>query len=175
MQAIGTYYSIEAQKAQAKSTASTLEYERSVAYFNARAAEDDAQQLLAAGRSERGRTGLRYRQLKASIRTRSAAAGIVGGVGSAAEVQASVEAANQIDQIQITRNAVRSSNQQRMRAVDLRGRGLLAGVSAANVRASAKTLNPWLGAATSLIGSGAQIAQTYATTERQNRYYSQKP
>jgi hypothetical protein len=159
--AIGAFYSVKSAQYQAKSQALSLEFQQSLSYINARAAERDAQQSLLAGQYEAGRAGLQYRQAVEASRTRQAAGGIQGGVGSAGEVTASIELAKQMDQIAITRNSVRAANAARTGRVSELNRAQMAGVSAENLRTTAGALNPGLAGATSLIGGAGRVARSH--------------
>jgi len=159
--AVGAYYSIKANQYQAESQALALDYQKSISQINARRAEREAQSLLASGQREKGMIGLRYRQAKEAMRTRQAAGGIHGGVGSAAETLASVELAKEIDQLAVTRNAVRAANASRTGRVNELARARMAGVSASNLRSSASAMSPALGGLSSLLGSGGHVARSW--------------
>jgi hypothetical protein len=159
-QTIGAYYAAQAQRYRARSERLNLEFQGSIADINARAAERDAQDLLAAGQLEKMSATLRYGAVKATSRARIAASGLQAGVGSAAEVQTSIEAAKEIDALTIDRNAVRAANASRMRAVNYRNEALLARVSARNVHDMAHSLSPAFAAFTSLLGSAGPLADS---------------
>lgn len=164
--AIGSYYAVQAQRYQLRSQALDLEFQGSIADINARAAEQDAQATLRAGQQQKALSTLRYGQAKAASRTRQAAAGVQAGVGSAGEVQASIEVAKELDSLTIERNAVRAAGASRTRAVNFQNQALLSRVSAANVRRTAGTLNPALAATTSLIGGAGQVASQWLYLDR---------
>jgi hypothetical protein len=172
--AVGAYYSVLGQRYQLRSQALSRDFEASIAGFNARAAERDAQALIQAGQQRKGLSTLRFGQLKAASRTRTAAAGVQAGVGSAAEVQASIEAVKEIDSLTIELNAVRAAGAARTRAVDFRNRALFARVSAANARRSAGALSPGLAAATSLLGGAGRVSSQFLDQERFNLLLQQR-
>lgn len=161
MSAIGSYYSAVSQRYAARSQALDLEFQGTMADLNARAAELEAQGLLEAGQLEKARVTQQYGALGSAVRVRQAAAGLQAGVGSAAEVQVSIEAAKEIDALTIERNAVRAAGVSRMRAVDFRNRALLARTSARSVRQMAGTISPGLAAFTSLLGGAGQVAPMF--------------
>jgi len=171
-QAIGAFYSAKSAQYQAKAAASTADFERSIANINARSAELEAESILTAGQREAGRLQLGYRETKGSQRVSQAAAGIQAGVGSAAEVQATTEIAKEIDSLAITANSVRAANAARARATEFRNRGLLAGVSAANLRGSAHSISPGLAAGTSLLGGAGTVASQWAASRKLDYLYS---
>ena len=169
LSAIGSYRAAESQRYQLESQALELELQGSLANLNARAAEQDAEAILEAGAREKGRTTLRFGQVKGAARARAAAAGIQAGVGSAAEVQVSIEAAKEIDSLTIERNAVRAAGAARLRGVNLRSQALLSRVGVQNLRRGARSLSPGLAAATSLTGSAATVTGQIL---QQNRFES---
>ena len=159
--ALGAYFSVKASQYQAEAQASSLDFQQTLSERNARAAERDAQATILAGQREAGRIGMRYRQMRGELRARQAAAGIQRGVGSAAELAASLEYANQADQLAITRSSVRAANAYRTRGVNAATRGRMQGVSAANLRASADSMSPWLAGGSSLLASGGRVAHSW--------------
>lgn len=164
--AVGNYYALKSQQYQLRSQALSLEYEQSMSALNARNAELDAQSILEAGEREHGQLTQQYGQAKASARVSQAASGVQAGVGSAAEVQASIDYAKEADTFAIDMNTLRAANARRTQAVDLQNRAALAGVSAANVRGAAGSINPFLGSAASLLGGAGQVAQSWAYSKR---------
>jgi hypothetical protein len=155
--AVGSFYSAKSQQNQLKSAALSADFEQSISNINARGAEQDADALIEAGHREAGRRSLVQAQQQGEAAVEQGAGGIVAGVGSAAEVQASIAFAGAQDQFDINMRAARAAGQARAQAVDQRNRGLMAGITAENLRASARTINPVLAAMTSLIGSGSSI------------------
>ena len=169
--AIGAFYSVQAAQYQAKAQASSLEFEQWMSNFNARSAEQAAQDELRAGQDKVGRVGLQYGQVKATVVAKQAARGIQGGVGSAKEIAASVDLSKELDQIAITKNSVVRANARREQATNLRNRGLLAGVSAQNLRRTAGAMMPALAGFTSLLGGASSVAQAWGTTQHRRRMY----
>lgn len=159
--AIGAFYGTQAQRYTLRSNALSLQFQASTAGLNAQLAEQEANVILQAGKQEKAFATLRFGQLKATSRATQAAAGVQAGVGSAGEVQASIELAKDIDALTIERNAVRAAGQARLRAVDFRNQASLARVSAANARRFSSTLSPGLAALTSLIGGSSQVASAF--------------
>lgn len=159
--AVGSFYAAKSQQYQLRSQALSLEFEQSLANLNARQAELDAHDILRAGQQEAGRVTLRAGLARGSTRASQSARGIVGGVGSAAEVVASGDLVKELDVHTINSNAVRAAGQARIRAVNARNRASLLGVSARNIRGTAGTINPGVAAFTSLLGSGASIGSQF--------------
>ncbi len=167
--AIGAYASANAQKHQLRSQASALEFQEQMSQINARAAENDAQAILKAGNEQIGLIGMRYAQEKASLRASTAARGVTLGEGNAAEVQASVSLARDIDIMTLRANSVREAGNARLRGVNARTEGTMAGVSASNLRATAGTINPLLQGHTTLLGA-APLAADYFGARSRRRY-----
>jgi hypothetical protein len=164
--AIGTYYAAKAQQYQLKSQALTLDYQKSLSQINARQSEFQAQSLLQAGERQAGQLTMRYGKAKGARRASTAAAGISMGVGSAAEVEASQDIAKETDVMTINANAVRASEEARMRGVGYSSQALMQGVSAQNLYGSADTISPFGSATSSLMGSATSIAGSYFKDKR---------
>lgn len=158
--AVGTYYEAKARQSELKSQALSMDFEQSMAAINARRMEVEAESILQAGRQQVGLSGLQWAQTRGANRARTGARGVQAGVGSAAEVTASIDYAAEVDKLTISANAVRAAGNARMGAVDQRNRGLLAGVSASNLRMTARGINPLSMAHTSLLASsGSALRQ----------------
>lgn len=164
--AIGTFYEARSAKNAFKAQALTLEFEQTQANANARLAEQDAQAEIQAGHDELARMTLAAGQEKASATVREAARGVVSGVGSAAEVQATRELMKQIDSMTINANATRAAGAMRIRGANMSGRAGLLGASAENARASGRLLRPGAAAGASLLSSAGPVASSAA------RYYA---
>ncbi len=164
MAAIGAYAAANAQKHQLRSQASALEFQAQMSQINARAAEDDAQAILAAGHKKIGLVGMRYAAEKAAMRASTAGRGITLGEGSDAEVQASVSLARDIDVMTLRADTIREAGNARLRGVNERSQASAAQVSAGNMRATAKSINPGLQANTTLLGGVPLVADYFTDT-----------
>mgnify|MGYP003132139393 CR=1 FL=1 len=169
--AIGAFYSIKSAQYQAKSQAMNLEFQATMADMNARAAENDAQNILRAGQQQAGQVGLQYRQLKSATRARRGGAGIQSGVGSAAEIDASIDYAKETDIISINMNTVRAAKGRRMQGVGMQTQASMGRLSASNMLASARSMNPGLAGFTSLLGGATGVASTWAQSRRDEQRY----
>ena len=163
--AVGAAFSAEAQKEQLKSQALNAEFAARMAELDARQADDDAMAILAAGRDEIGRLTLAAGQRKAKLKVSAAARGVVGNVGSAAEVLASEDIVKEQDVNKINANTIRAAGQARVRGVNAQNRSLLAGVSAGNLRRTAGTIRPVVAFSNSSLASAGQFADTYAGSQ----------
>jgi hypothetical protein len=159
--AIGSFYSAKSQQNNLKSQALTAEYEAGIAGLNARSSELDAQAALSAGQREAARIGLRAGQEEGAMRASIGASGTQAGVGSAAEELASAELMKQVDMLTSDVNAVRAAGAARMRGVGYLNEAAMDRTSANNLRRSARSINPYVAAGTSLLGSGGQLASTW--------------
>lgn len=167
--AIGAYASANAQKHQLRSQASSLEYQEQMSQLNARAAENDAQEILRAGNAQIGLIGMRYAQEKAALRASTASRGVVLGDGNAAEVQASISLARDIDIMTMRAQSIREAGNARLRGVNARAQGAAAGASAANMQATARSINPAMAAHTTLLGGAPAVASYFDPYGRRRR------
>jgi hypothetical protein len=113
---------------------------------------------------------MRYAQEKAAQRTSTAAGGVVVGTGSSAEALASTELAKKLDARAINLNSLGQVSAARARSVNASNESLLARASARNLSRSASTINPGLGALTSLIGSSGAVATQWVAGKRAELY-----
>ncbi len=182
-QAIGSYYGAKVQQSQLRAQSDTLRYQsqsqamslqfqKDMSLLNAELSEADAQQVLLAGEREAGQISRRYGRAKSSNRASMAARGIQLGEGSAAEVDASIELAKQVDMLTINANRTRAAAAARMQRVNYANQGLMSGVSASNVAAmgelsaanlasSADSISPFGQAFSSLLGNAGAVANTW--------------
>ena len=159
--AIGSYYAAESQKMQLKSQASAADFAARMADINARRAEVDAQNILAAGQKEIAMRTQQMTQAQATVAASTAGRGLVGGVGSVAEVQQGMELAKKVDTMTIRTNTLRQAQAARTAAVNERNQALLGRVSAENLRKSAGTIIPAVGASGQLMGASGQLLSSY--------------
>lgn len=151
--AFGSYFSTQSQQ-------SALKFQASMAKINARAAETSAQSILDAGQKAVGRQTMIAGKVKASQTASFGARGIQGGAGSAAEEIATTDLMKETDALTINANAVRQAWAARTQGVNAQNEALLAGTSA-------RSLNPFASAATSLVGSAADVASGWYRMKRQ--------
>lgn len=164
--AVNNFAEVRSEQYRQESQALSQDLQESLSARNARNAEMDAQAIMESSRREAGRVAQQYGQVKAGVRASTAGRGIQMGVGSAAEVQASIESSKQEDVYAINSNAVRAANAARTQAVNERIAGSMARVSAANMRGTAGSLDPYSAAGTSLLMSASGISQQWLARER---------
>lgn len=165
-QVIGNFYAIKSQQTQLKQQAMSLEFQQRMSQINARAAERQASDMIAAGRQQAMETTLRAGQAREGARATMAARGVRANVGSGAEVVASINLMKEIDRFTIDANAVRAAGAARMQAVNASNEGLLAGTSAFTLRQQAGALNPVAGAMPSLLTGVGQFYSQRAADRR---------
>lgn len=156
--AIGSFYSAKAAQFQAKSSALNAEFESTISAINARGAEIEAQSILDEGQRSAGLAGLQFGAIRGTIRAEQAA----GGFTRSGDIEASLDYSKQVDLSAIKSNATRAAVAARMRAVNFRAGAASAGLSAKNLRASARTINPWAAGAGSLVGEAGDVASRWA-------------
>lgn len=159
--AIGSYYSAKSQQYQLRSQASSLRFQSAMSDINARAAEFEAQSLSRAGQRQIGLYTQRAGQIRGATRASLAARGGVLGEGSNVELQASQDLAKEIDVLAINANTVRAVAAARTQVVNLQNQALLQRVSAEGAEGSARTINPYLAAFGSLLGSASTVAPVF--------------
>jgi len=160
--AIGAFYGVRAQQHELKSQALSLDHQQAMSRINARAAEFQAAEIERAGRKQLQLVQLANRQEAGTMQARQGARGIDAGSGSALEERVSLQLAQEIDEMTITRNTVAAAGRARLQAVGLRIGADLAGVSARNLRRGAGSMNAAVAGGTSLLsglgGFGRQLA-----------------
>lgn len=147
MGAVGSYFSARQQK-------TALNAQAAIADQNARIAELGAQSELARGQREEQSSRLKTGQLKSSQRASMAANGVDLGSDTATNILTSTDTMGDIDANTIASNAVRSAWGYRTQATNAQNEALMK-------RATAGGINPLASAATSLIGSAAQVAGSW--------------
>jgi len=168
MGAIGTYQTLLGQRHALKSEALADEFRATQSAIQARAAEQEAQQILRAGKLEAAYRGLVEAQDIGATRAGAAARGVQVGTGSAREIEQSQRLAAALDKRTLRTNAERAAASARERKANAQADSILARASAANRRTTAGTVNPALGAAGSALGSSASLLAQW------NSYYGRR-
>ena len=166
--AVGAYYDAKSRQYQLKSNSLNLKFQADMAKLNARAAEVQAQTVQEAGHRQVGQYTMAAGQKKAGAMASMAARGIQAGVGSAQEVEASLDLVKEIDALTINANAVRSAEAIRMQGVNYSGQATMLGMSALNATTSANSINQYTAGTSSLIGGASNVALAWAA--RNNPY-----
>lgn len=159
--AVGAFYAAKAQQYQLKSQASTMQFQAGMDAINAHGAEMSAQSILEAGKTQVQQYTMRAGQEAARNTVATAARGVDLSSGSAVTERASEDLTKQLDVMTINANATRAAWGQRTQATNYGNASLLAGVSANNLRTSARTISPGAAATTSLLNSATGIASQW--------------
>lgn len=159
---IGAFAAVQGQEAQLKAGATTADTQAILDDLGASQAKQAAQSVIAEGRRTKGRYALRAAQEQGAQRASTAARGIQAGVGSAAEVQASLKYAQVADELTIDSNSLRQSQALERQALSLRNRARMQRVSAQNLRDAAGALSPGLAAATQALRGLATVGGSFA-------------
>jgi len=166
--AIGSYQTLMGQRHQQRSEALNDEFRATQSAIQARAAEQEAQEILRAGKLQAAYRGLVEAQDIGATRANAAARGVVAGTGSAGDVERSQRLAAELDKRTLRTNAERAAATARERKANAAGESLLLRASAANRRATADSINPALGAVASGLGSGGSLLSQW------NSYYGRR-
>lgn len=121
---------------------------------NARLAELGAQSVLLQGQSQEQQSMISTANLKSKQRVALAANGVDLGVGSAARQLTSTDVLGAVDANTIHANAIRSAFGYRTQAVNLQNDAL-------QKRSAADSISPISSAASTLLGSGGQVAGSW--------------
>ena len=168
--AIADFYAAKSLRFQTNYRAQELEGQVTLSQFNAKMAEDVANDIAVAGRRDAGLVSMARGQERAEQRASVGGSGVEGAVGSTAEVEASQDIVSEMDELTINRNTVRAVAAARMQRVNIQNEGRMLGLSARNLRRSASTINPLAAVVNSLLGSGAQVAEQWAANQRYTEY-----
>lgn len=159
MSTIGAYQQANNSKLQAKSQALAADFQASMAARNARMAELDAQITRDAGRKQLEILGMQYAQIAGQQRVQEAASGTI----SDGEARASLRLSKRLDALSIRRNTATAVSAALSRATNARNESMAAGVSAQNLRTSARSIRPGLSAfASALEGGSRAVGPLYA-------------
>lgn len=171
MSAIGSFYQAQSQKSAYLSKASDAELDASVNDMAARQLGIQADSTAIAGQKQIGQYTMRTGQIRAGTQASLAARGIQAGVGSAAENIASQDIIKEIDVLAINSNAVRETEALRLQRTGAMNRSMMSRVSARNLRAMSKAINPWVSVGTSLLGSAGSMGAQWAYSNRSSGQY----
>ncbi len=156
--AIGTFYAAKTAQYQEKSQASNFAFESDMAAINSSWAERTAQSIEEAGKSQIANYTMRAGQEKAGAVATMGARGVALGVGSTAEVAASMDLEKDLNVMAINSNTVRQAWAARKQATNYANESLLDRTSAVNSLRSAASISPGASTVNSLLGSATQVA-----------------
>jgi hypothetical protein len=156
--AIGTFYAAKTAQYQEKSEASSYAFQSDMAAINSSRAEITAESIEEAGKTQVANYTMSAGQQKASATASMAARGIALGVGSAAEVSASMDIEKDLNVLAINSNTTRQTWAAREQGTNYANEALLDRTSAVNAYRSANSISPAGNTVNSLLGSATQIA-----------------
>lgn len=159
---IGAVASAVAEEGNIKAGASSQDSLAVMDDLGATQARMAAQDVVRQGEKRKGRYQLRAAQEQGAQRASAAARGIVGGVGTQAEVQAGLRYAQEVDELTLDSNTLRQRQALERQELTLRNRARMRRVSAENMRRSASTISPGLAAASQALSGLAGISGSFA-------------
>ena len=157
--AINAYYKAKAIQHEAKSQASSFDFKSDMKALEASIARDDVGAIKRAGHHAKATVTMRAGMEMAKQLTRQGARGITIGKGSAAESMMSDELIKDIDAYTIDSNTLRQAQARRMQVTNIRAQGLLAGVSAQNLRGSVQHISPGWAGVESFMGGASTVSK----------------
>ena len=152
LSAAGAYAQAQNAKHVYRTQQLDAEFQQSMSVINQRNAALDAQAVLDKGAVDIAFLGMQYSQEKAGVALTQASSGVDASTGSAAEVTQSVEYAKRLSMYFANIDRVRNAGAARLQVTELGNRAAIAGVSARNLRSSAKTIRPEAEAFGTLLG-----------------------
>jgi hypothetical protein len=164
--AIGAYYGMRSQQNQLRMQAQNAQFQAEMSRINRRAAEFTAGEVGRQGQLQAGRYTMGAGQARAGARAAMAGRGIALGQGSARDIIASMDIIKEIDRLNINASTVRAQEAARLQAFNLGTQATMQSLTASNLSATAGTIMPFFGAATSLLGSAADIGANWARNRR---------
>jgi hypothetical protein len=156
--AIGSFYAAKTAQYQEKSQASSFAFQSDMASINASREEMTAESIEESGKSQIANYTMQAGQQKAGATASMAARGIALGVGSAANVSASMDIEKDLNVMAINSNATRQAWAARQQGTNYQNESLLDRTSAVNALRSANSISPVGSTVNSLLGSATQIA-----------------
>lgn len=144
---MGAFFSTQSVK-------NNLENQAALNAINARMAESTAQSILKAGERAQGDVSLRAGKVKSSQKARQGARGVAIGVGSAAEEIATTDLMKETDRWTINANALMQAGAARLQGVNFSNQSLMQGTSA-------RSLNPYMAASSTLLDSASTVASSW--------------
>jgi len=145
----------------AKSAKSSYQFQARMADINARIADGNARNIIAAGIVEESRIKMAGSQAKGSQIARMASSGIdLAGSPTAQARLAGTDLITEVDANTLRGNALRAAWGQRFEAGDQRSKALMA-------RASASSISPAMAGFTSLLGTATQVASSWYALNRE--------
>ena len=154
---INSYFSTATAKENLKAQADAYEFKAQIADINAQGAKSQMYHAYEQGEIEAANYGLRAQQTIGTTRARQGASGVKIGVGSSGEISASQKWSAERDIWSLSMNTLSQAQAFRQKAFEYGMEAQANRLSAANIRSSAKSLNPSIAALTAGIRGFASI------------------
>lgn len=155
--AFGALSAASAEKYRTRSLALNYEHQKTMALFNMRMKESQAQHIARQYNKQMQIMTLKQGAAKGSARASFAARGIKMGTGSTLDAFVSSEVLAQIDRLTMNSNKVRAMSNKRLEAVGLQNKATMLGVSASNAFATASSISPFMNMSSSLLTSAGSV------------------
>ena len=155
--AFGALSAASAEKYRTRSLALNYEHQKTMALFNMRMKESQAQHIALQYNKQMQIMTLKQGAAKGSARASFAARGIKMGTGSTLDAFVSSEVLAQIDRLTMNSNKIRAMSNKRLEAVGLQNKATMLGVSASNAFATASSISPFMNMSSSLLTSAGSV------------------
>jgi hypothetical protein len=155
--AYSAFAGARSERLRTKSLALRLKHQEDMMRFNIRQNESQAQWLNQVFNKQYQIATLKQGAKKSTAKTSFAARGIKMGVGSTKDVFVSSEVLNTIENLTMNSNKVRKIQNQRLKGVGMGIKADMTGLSASNMFATARTIDPFMNMTTSFMTGGSNL------------------
>tara|TARA_B100000212_G_scaffold288639_1_gene229700 strand:+ start:1169 stop:1750 length:582 start_codon:yes stop_codon:yes gene_type:complete len=149
--AYSSFAAARSEKLKTESLALQLQHKKDMLLFNEKQNESQARWLNQVFNKQYQIKTIQMGNRKSKAKTSFAARGIQMGVGSTKDVFVSSEVLNAVEKITMNTNNVRRITNQRLRGVGIGIQADMAGVSASNMFATARSIDPFMNMTSSLL------------------------
>ena len=155
--AYSAFAGARSEKLRTKSLALQLKHQEDMMRFNIRQNESQAQWLNAVYNKKYQIATLKQGNKKSTAKTSFAARGIQMGVGSTKDVFVSSEVINTIENLTMNSNMVRAITNQRLKGVGMDIKADMTGLSASNMFATARSIDPFMSMTSSFMSGSSNF------------------
>lgn len=159
--ALGSFYKAKQTIYELETSAINSRYLQGTANQNAEQAEFMADDYMKRGHEQIAQRTTQAAHQKSALAVSVGKRGIAGGVGSAGEIEESIELAKDADYFIINANAVRASEGAKLQSVRFKNQALIYGVNADIAKRRAASIDPSQRAFTSLLTGASQVSLAY--------------
>ena len=154
---LGSHFEAKSQILRTKSLALQLKHQEDMMRFNIRQNESQAQWLNKVYNTQYQAKTLAMGSRKSTAKASFAARGIDSTVGSTKDAFVSSDVLNAIEKLTMNSNMVRSITNQRLKGVGMGIKADMLGLSASNMFATARTIDPIMNMTTSFMTGSASF------------------